>query len=93
MTKAKAVRKSQREPDKVHKLDDTNPKLKYLGGSNFDAWNGVLANQALNSAWYGNNPDTERTHKQQTAGLSFLAGFEPKGRIGRNVSGAVARLS
>ena len=49
--------------------------------SNFDAWNNTLANQALSSGWYGNNPDAERTHKLQSAGLSFLAGIEPKDQL------------
>jgi hypothetical protein len=72
---------SKQPPVKAHKLDDTDPKLKYIGGSNFDAWNGTLANQALSSSWYGNNPDAERAHKQQTAGLSFLAGVKPKDEL------------
>jgi hypothetical protein len=82
MTKTKTSLKDSKEPPaRTHKLDDTNPKLKYIGGSNFDAWNGTLANQALSSGWYGNNPDAERTHKQQTAGLSFLAGVKPKDEL------------
>jgi hypothetical protein len=58
-----------------------NPKLTYIGGSKFDAWNGSLANQALSSGWYGNNPDADRTHKLQSASLSFLAGVEPKDEL------------
>jgi hypothetical protein len=68
-------------PEKHHRLDGTNPKLKYIGGSNFDAWNNVLANQALSSGWYGNNPEAERTHRQQSASLSLLAGVEPKDEL------------
>src|SRR5712672_1305657 len=81
MTMKAPNKASKQPPVKAHKLDDTNPKLKYIGGSNFDAWNGTLANQALSSGWYGNNPDAERTHKLQSAGLSFLAGIEPKDQL------------
>lgn len=79
MTKAKtSVQASKEAPARAHKLDSSNPKLTYIGGSKFDAWNGTVANQALSSTWYGNNPDADRSHKLQSAGLSFLAGVEPK---------------
>ena len=82
MTKTKIpLKSSQKPPVRTHKLDSSNPKLKYFGGSNFDAWNGTLANQALGSGWYGNNPDADRTHKLQSASLSFLAGVEPKDEL------------
>src|SRR3954447_23282597 len=82
MSKAKtSLKKSGEPPARTHELDDSNPKLTYLGGSKFDAWNGTVANQALSSGWYGNNPDADRTHKLQTACLSFLAGFEPKDQL------------
>ena len=70
--------KVTKEPaDRAHKLDSTNPKLKYIGGSNFDAWNNTIANQTTNSIWHGNNPNTERTHERQVAALSLLAGISP----------------
>ena len=82
MTKAKASLKQNKQPPaRTHKLDSSNPKLTYLGGSKFDAWNGILANQALASGWYGNNPDADRAHKLQSASLSFLAGVEPKDEL------------
>jgi hypothetical protein len=81
-TKPNTREKASRQPPvKAHTLDSTNPKLKYIGGSNFDAWNSTLANQALSSGWHGNNPDAERTHKLQSAGLSFLAGVKPKDEL------------
>jgi hypothetical protein len=58
-------------------LDSTNPKLKYIGGSNFDAWNNTIASQATNSIWHGHNPDAERIHERQVASLSLLAGVSP----------------
>src|SRR3954447_3488460 len=79
MTKTKpSPSQSKEPPEKTHRLDSSNPKLTYIGGSKFDAWNGTVANQALLSAWYCNNPDADRSHKLQSAGLSFLAGVEPK---------------
>jgi hypothetical protein len=83
MTKAKkpSLKQNKQAPARTHKLDSSNPKLTYLGGSKFDAWNGILANQALASAWYGNNPDADRIHKLQSASLSFLAGVEPKDEL------------
>jgi hypothetical protein len=75
---AGTAKRGEEQPAKPLKLDGTNPKLKYLAGSNYDAWNSTLANQSLSSGWYGNNPDDERTHKLQSALLSFLSGFEPK---------------
>jgi hypothetical protein len=63
---------------RVHKLDSTNPKLKYIGGSNFDAWNNTIAGQAAGSIWHGLNPDVERVHERQVASLSLLAGISPK---------------
>lgn len=74
MTKSKTSRKVTREPP-AHKLDSSNPKLTYIGGSKFDAWNGTIANQAVGSVWYGHNPDAERTHERQVASLSLLAGI------------------
>jgi hypothetical protein len=62
---------------RVHRLDSSNPKLKYIGGSNFDAWNSTIANQATGSIWHGHNPDAERIHERQVASLSLLAGISP----------------
>jgi hypothetical protein len=68
--------KKELEP-KVHQLDSTNTKLKYIGGSNFDAWNSTIASQATGSVWHGHNPNAERTHERQVAALSLLAGISP----------------
>jgi hypothetical protein len=78
MPKAKtALKESKEPPARTHKLDSSNPKLKYIGGSNFDAWNNTIANQATNSIWHGHNPDAERIHERQVASLSLLAGISP----------------
>jgi hypothetical protein len=57
-----------------------SPKLKRLGGSNFDDWNNILANQAMDSGWYGNST-AEQGKKQHSAYLSFLSGVEPKDEL------------
>jgi hypothetical protein len=76
--KSAAVPTAKKESsEKVHRLDSTNPKLKYIGGSNFDAWNNTIANQAVNCIWQGHNPDAERIHERQVASLSLLAGISP----------------
>jgi hypothetical protein len=78
MPKAKtALKVSKQPPARTHKLGSSDPKLKYLGGSNFDAWNNTIANQATNSIWHGHNPNAERTHERQVAALSLLAGISP----------------
>ncbi len=78
MTKAKASLRQSKEPSpRVHKLDNTNPKHKYIGGSSFDAWNNTIASQATGSIWHGHNPDADRSHERQVASLSLLAGISP----------------
>lgn len=70
--------KAKKEPEpRVHRLDSSNPKLNYIGGSNFDAWNNTIASQAAGSIWHGHNPDGERTRERQVASLSLLAGISP----------------
>jgi hypothetical protein len=76
MTKAKSSLKQGEQPRaKTHQLDSSNPQLKYIGGSKFDAWNNTIANQATNSIWHGHNANAERTHERQVAALSLLAGI------------------
>lgn len=70
-------RSNKRLGPKVHRLDSTNPKLKYIGGSGFDAWNNTIASQATGSIWHGHDPDAERIHERQVASLSLLAGISP----------------
>ena len=78
MSKAKVPPKASKEPpSKAHQLDSSNPQLRYIGGSKFDAWNNTIANQATNSIWHGHNPNAERIHERQVAALSLLAGISP----------------
>jgi hypothetical protein len=86
MTKsARANKKSPvtpgNDPPVAHfTLDESKPKLKRLGGSNFDDWNNILANQAMNTGWYGNS-NAEQVKKQHSANLSFLSGVEPNDEL------------
>jgi hypothetical protein len=75
------IKKADEPPPERHELDGTNPKLKKLGGSDFDAWNNILANQAMSSGWYGNDSDPDRAHKHHTAYLSFLSSVDPKDEL------------
>src|SRR5450432_2331765 len=74
-------KKSNEIPVVHHRLDGTKSELKPIGGSDYDDWNNIVANQALSSAWYGNNSDAERKHKQHTAMLGFLSGVKPKDEL------------
>src|SRR5579872_3252739 len=79
LKKSVSAAEAKKKPEpKVHRLDSTNPQLKYIGGSSFDAWNNAIANQATGSIWYGHNPDAERIQERQVASLSMLAGISPK---------------
>jgi hypothetical protein len=73
MTKQKRVKVA-------HQPDDRNGKLKHLGGSLFDSWNNILANQALQSLWLKNS-DQETQDKQYSATLAALAGIGPKDEL------------
>ena len=74
--------KVKKQPEaKVHRLDSTNPNLRYIGGSNFDAWNNTIASQAAGSIWQGRNLDAEHIHDQQVASLSLLAGISPNDKF------------
>jgi len=82
MTKANKLPKPREQPPvRHHNLDGINPKLKPIGGSDYEDWNNIVATQAMASVWYGNPPDPERTHKTQTAALCFLSGVEPKDEL------------
>jgi len=59
-------------------LEKHNPQLKHLAGSNYDSWNTLAANQAVNSAWYPSKMDADERKKVQFGLLSFLSGIDPK---------------
>ena len=46
-------------------LQKHNPQLKHLAGSNYEDWNTLVANQAMNSAWYRSMMDAEQRKKIQ----------------------------
>jgi hypothetical protein len=59
-------------------LDEHNPRLKHLAGSNYDTWNTLVANQVMQSGWYPNKMDDEQRQKMHFSFLCFMSGVEPK---------------
>ena len=58
-----------------------DPKLKGVGGSNFDSWNRVLVNQAMCSGWFGHTADKDMAREQNIAYLEFLRGVRPRDEL------------
>jgi hypothetical protein len=58
-------------------LDNSTPTIKHLGGSKSDAWNLLLCNQTIQSAWFSENMSDAEKQEQYTAILAFLAGVKP----------------
>ena len=56
------------------------PQLKALGGSQSDAWNNILANQAMQSLWLKHSNEDDRD-KQIKATAAALIGIAPKDEI------------
>ncbi|HMO31051.1 hypothetical protein [Enterovirga sp.] len=59
---------------------DREAKLKWLGGSNSDAFNNVLANSAMGALWFFNDDEAYKD-KQKTAVASALAGIGPQDEL------------
>jgi hypothetical protein len=80
MTKAKPSRKQGKEPAaKTHQLDSSNPQLKYIGGSKFDAWNNTIANQTIQTLWSKNWNEDERKSRISAALVAPLVSARPSG--------------
>jgi hypothetical protein len=58
---------------------DLQGRLKPIGGSQSDAWNSMLANQAISSVWAAQ--DAEARRGQYTATVAALGGIGPKDEI------------
>ena len=74
----------KRADARVIELDPSagaDPKLKGVGGSNFDSWNRVLVNQAMCSGWFGHTADKNRAHEQNIGYLEFLRGVRPRDEL------------
>jgi hypothetical protein len=59
-------------------MDQSEPLLRHLGGSQHDDWNQVVCNQVLNAAKYPQNATPEERAKQYFSHLAFLVGVEPQ---------------
>jgi hypothetical protein len=62
------------------KVVEAEKRLKHLGGSENDAWNRILADQAMQTNWFKNS-DAETQEKQISATLGALCGIGPKDEI------------
>ena len=62
-------------------LDTREPELQHIGGSKSDDWNLLVANQAVNSAWYGKTPEPDWKKQQSNAILASLVGLQPADEI------------
>lgn len=78
MTKAK--RTEQKTVIEAHDPSSLPGKLKALGGSKSDAWNNVIANQAMQTIW-GKNSDLEERNKLFSATLAGLVGIGPNDEL------------
>src|ERR1700730_3181991 len=60
--------------------DDLKGTLKHIGGSKSDHWNGVLANQTIQTLWLKHS-DKETSDHQLSATVAGLVGIGPKDEI------------
>ena len=91
------VRKKTAKPEAkvrvVNPAGSMQGKLKSIGGSQFDDWNNILANQTIKTLWVFKNSDEQQVIKQENAAVAALAGIGPKGRDRRHDRGATRRVS
>lgn len=73
--------------DKVVAVPEAAPvaaqptKLKYLGGSDSDAFNARIANSVLCSFWYGSDADEEERKSKLTVVQAALGGIGPRDEL------------
>jgi hypothetical protein len=81
MSKSKKPAKSEPKVRVVNPAGSMQGKLKSIGGSQFDDWNNILANQTIQTLWVFKNSDEQQVIKQQNAAIAALAGIGPKDEI------------
>ena len=59
---------------------DLQGRLRFIGGSASDHWNGILVNQATSSLWVAHSEEDERD-RQRTATVVALAAIGPKDEL------------
>jgi len=59
----------------------TQPKLKAVGGSNYDLVNNTLAWQAVNSLWLPVSLSEDDRHRLITAAITTMKGIKPRDQI------------
>ena len=60
------------------KLDRSEGQLKVIAGSHSDIANGVLANQAIRTAWIPTNASAGYKQEQETAAVLAMMAFQPQ---------------
>jgi hypothetical protein len=60
--------------------DDVKGALKFIGGSQSDKWNNVLANQAFQTLWLKNSDKAARD-QQYSATVAALVGIGPRDEL------------
>src|SRR3984893_3039856 len=60
--------------------DDLKGTLKHIGGSKSDHWNGVLANQTIQTLWIKHS-EKEALDRQYSATVAALVGIGPKDEL------------
>lgn len=61
--------------------DKTQGKMKSLGGSNYDDFNQVLANQAVNALWIPASTDSETRDRVIQWALAAMVGMAPRDEV------------
>ncbi len=80
MTRKKSAPDNNTKTVTANDPEDQKGTLKKIGGSSSDAWNNVLANQAVYSLWL-NNSDEETKDRQLTATVAALTGISPRDEL------------
>jgi hypothetical protein len=81
MSKSKKPAKSEPKVRVVNPAGSMQGKLKSIGGSQFDDWNNILANQTIKTLWVFKNSDEQQVIKQENAAIAALAGIGPKDEL------------
>jgi hypothetical protein len=80
MTGKKTANESKASTVVAHDPDNLKGTLKEIGGSRFDDWNNILANQTMQTLWVKHS-DPETRDKQFIAAIAALMGIGPKDEL------------
>ena len=80
MTKRKASQGKKTKIVVANDPEDQKGALKSIGGSQFDRWNNMLANQVVQALWL-KGYDAEERDRQLSATIAVLVGIAPKDEL------------